>query len=1586
MQRNDWIERLYEELRSDMSGTFGVAAETLSAMRNDSGMLSQLEQFPFSKQAVCTETLNLCAPVMRQLSEEPEEGWLTAVQAYLSYRLFPAEEHPQETRPQLMAYHLYLTVLNAVLEQEKAGRAFDPLFDIQLLPPEAYQKSRIAAEYAEFLKKVKEEGYILLLHITRECKDFDPLAHIAGVHHVAVHIARQMQLCGIPADLALVSGAALSHDIGKFGCRHDDAKRLPYLHYFFTDQWLRRMNLPHIAHIAANHSTWDLEYENLPAESLILIYADFRVRGVKVNGVEHMRIDSLQQAGEAILSKLFNVDAVKHRRYRLVYQKLSDFESYLVSKGVNPDPLSEALLPVRHEDAALLSNGEAVEAFQRMAIAYNLLLMESMSAQESFERLLERARSEKNLGSIRTYLNLFEEYFAYMTRSHKLQTLSFLYELLMHHERDVRRQAGQLMGRILANSGLQYRKELPEHAPETAIAPTLSEMLDECVDLWKSFLKLLIEPDQKIERKHSLRIQNSLKVVIGSLLTDCKKTDVRLYLCPFLDWVRNPPADRFALCDSITHIPAAYYTRDELMLLSQFINPLLHAGNSREQICALRALEYLAENRLEDAADIERNIFQTVQYADSTAEYLGTQLRQALKMDRPEQPNVRISELYLDNLKTTVHWIVKTANIDRLAAVARKNPSEAYHVATHFGNLLLISEHLPVREHAGQALVLIADLLTVEEINEVVIDLCLGLESGQAEYSRYVSPCLAELISRLPIGQTDETVSLLESYVCSDNVQAACAALAAFGALLVRLEMNEEEVKPDSSRLRVHIVGVMMAGLAHFEPEVHRTALMIFCRDVFGEQRIRLARRCSLFKKVCKKLLTVVSEQRGSEITFFNTAAMLNHLYRMIIECEVDIGPFAFPFPKAVAFFPGTFDPFSNGHKQIVTEILNRGFEVYLAIDEFSWSKRTQPKLLRRQIALMSVADSADVFLFPDDIPINIANPDDLSRLKSLFPGNEIYLVAGSDVIENASAYADPDLPGGAGYFNHILFKRSSGETPSNKKTAVDRLRGRVIELTLPEYFESVSSSRIREYIDRSLEITSMVNPIAEAFIRQRGLYLRTPQYKRLLRPEEQTYTVLKSADDAAVMLVSALPKAFARRMLDVLRKGNGLAALMINEGGAAASAGIFGCSVSVADMLTVLGSVKRAEFVRKIVSGKILVVEEIFCEESGAVSELVNELLTASLGNDHTYAVYCRKPGDEMLTAALKGCGFVPAGSDDVLLVDMRAPVAVTLDVFMMLKEPYASDPEIVSCIQRTRKRLLTALCETFPGELVLSFELTRINNTLIRKVQAYNGVLGLPEKPRRLGPYMCVPYGKILSDVIAPNTVTKTLHVEKVFAPDSRHFTIEEAQDYSPIKNQLSAIHSFNRPILLVDDLLHNGYRLEKLDPLFKEEKLEIKKILVGILSGRGKDLMDIQGRSVDTVYWIPNLKYWFTESLLLPFIGGDSVRREEENGASTLPSINLILPYKSPNYLREVSAKRKRMLSMTALTNAYAIMQTIEKRHKALFRRSLTLSRLGEALLLPRLPDRGSVIKYDGSVPASAYIRDDIVWMRRLSEDNE
>ena len=106
----------------------------------------------------------------------------------------------------------------------------------------------------------------------------------------------------------MVSAASLCHDIGKFGCKSYELSRLPHLHYYYTDELLSRAGLPEIAHIASNHSTWDLELEDLSCENLLLIYADFRVKSRRdEQGREEICFYSLKQSFDVILSMLENV-------------------------------------------------------------------------------------------------------------------------------------------------------------------------------------------------------------------------------------------------------------------------------------------------------------------------------------------------------------------------------------------------------------------------------------------------------------------------------------------------------------------------------------------------------------------------------------------------------------------------------------------------------------------------------------------------------------------------------------------------------------------------------------------------------------------------------------------------------------------------------------------------------------------------------------------------------------------------------------------------------------------------------------------------------------------------------------------------------------------------------------------------------------------------------------------------------------------------------------------------------------------------------------------------------------------------------
>ena len=236
---------------------------------------------------------------------------------------------------------------------------------------------------------------------------------------------------------------------------------------------------------------------------------------------------------------------------------------------------------------------------------------------------------------------------------------------------------------------------------------------------------------------------------------------------------------------------------------------------------------------------------------------------------------------------------------------------------------------------------------------------------------------------------------------------------------------------------------------------------------------------------------------------FLTNAAGLNHIYRYISDYMFFIGDINLKIPDKVAFFPGAFDPYSLSHKEITSTIRNMGFEVYLQTDEFSWSKLTLPNLLRRNIVEMSVADELNVYLYPEEEQVNIANVDDLKILRKNFSQSEVYMVMGRDVIVNASAYQEPYTEGSIYSFPHILFERKRGgegaETEDMWEQAIKKIRAKTIKLSLPPQYEDISSTQIRNYINENRDISTLVDPLVEQYVYEHSFYRREPQYKTLI-------------------------------------------------------------------------------------------------------------------------------------------------------------------------------------------------------------------------------------------------------------------------------------------------------------------------------------------------------------------------------------------------------------------------------------------------------------------------------------------------------
>lgn len=1514
-----------------------------------------------------------------ELRQAPDGGWLNHCYRYVLSQLFPEMGEPEGAESYRRGRVYLLQVLRAVCACESRTLPFDPTMEMRLLADHEIEENGYTPEYTRLRKLIHNKYVYEFMRIGVDITPFNTLGHIGGVHYVAMFAARQLARAEVPVDLGLVSGAAAGHDIGKYGCRKSEEKRIPYLHYYYTDLCYNRFEMPTIGHIAANHSTWDLELENLSVESLLLIYADFRVKSSRnERGEEIVHFYSLDEAFDVILSKLDNVDEAKRFRYQKVYDKLKDFENYMTERGVVTtlpadfsETVSEAPKQTKRQ-IALLNGQDLVDQLKFSAIDHNIRLMSRFHVESEFGSLIEAARSERQWKNLRTYVSIFGEYSTYMTEKQKLLTLKFLYELLAHKESDIRSQAAEIMGRMIAGFSEEYKKEVPTDI-------VLPDRLVNNLSLWEKYLNLIIFPDHKLTDQHKKWISGTLDSFSKALLSHCKLSCRHNYfdiLQNFYGMDRYEEDTVMILLDTAMVIEGKICTPGFMEQLKVFLREAFGAYSKSVDIAVLKASQHYFDAYTEEQYDKD--------------------IRKAMDIPSDDAAfDENLAVMFLDDLKTGTPWIQKAANISfMLKHIEYVNDrGRTLHVATHLANLIKVSETITVRKAAGAGLLSIIGKMPLEQRNELTVELFNGLEIGDYQFSKYIPDYLGIIMLYLPPKELDESIDELQKILETGNEKAASSVINTLGVMVENYRIYKGKFMEPTDirqRRRFRLLNLIVKAFAGYNAVCSQEAFWTLGIRIFGGDVLTLQEKTEIFQHCYKKIMTLLYEKKEGELDFYNDAAVLNHIYRYISQYQAEVGAFVFPPVRKAAFFPGTFDPFSLGHKAVATTIRNMGFEVYLALDEFSWSKNTQPRLQRRKIMTMSIADEDNVFIFPEDIPVNIANPADIRRLKETFAGRELYIAVGTDVIKNASCYQAAPEKDSIHSLNHIAFARESNE---QGKSRIEEKRypitGEIINLTLKKYYEDISSTRIRENIDLNRDISNLIDIVAQNYIYDRNLYLREPAYKHILQAKEiriSTYEH-REAQCLAPIKEELVHRGYQMDSLAAYLGRPGVRAICIESGVRGKKLAAFAAAhrVETSQLLEEFHDPSIAAHVRERAAGGIAVIGAFFSGKNRNISNvsqmMLTEILTELLSRDFAYVVYhpVDKAGmNQRIFDVLRKQGFVniadPGSDHPIYAVDMKSPIIIFRDVETVIKNPLNKNAEVLKVIDEAHNRLLRVLTDIYHGQLVLSFHTGAIHNKIINKVAALNQV-SAEKKSSGRGPYMSVPFGKALADVVVPNTVTKALHTEKYFSSDLKAFTIGEAKHHTVLENQARTIKSFDRPIILIDDLLHKGHRMNILDPILKEQDVEVKEIIVGVLTGNARDLMTVRNRSVESAYFLPTLKIWLNERDCYPFIGGDSIDKDAD------VSINLILPYTSPVFIRGGDHEAAFAYSMACLENAREILKVLEKEYQATFEKKLTLKRLGEVITNPRRPDAGEGISYDENLAPSVYVENDIEKLIRL-----
>lgn len=1584
---------------------------------NTKSVLSQLIQMLNNHNYHTKKIFEVFEPLLSYLAYDamPEEP-LKYFYNYTLHLAYPEVVEVEIEEKYEKVSKVFLTILRdfAVGEKKSYSGQWLSEYPMEFLSEDEIEALEDAAEYRKFIKAFDEEYVYELMKLNQEIVGYTTLNHVCGVHFLSLNIARQLKKYGINVDLGRVSGAAAGHDIGKYGCKKPEQHKVAYYHYYYTGEWFQKRDITYIRNVAINHSTWDLELEDLSLESLILIYADFRVKSTRdEQGNKQMRFFTLKEAFDVILNKLDNVDAEKEKRYIKVYNKLRDFEHYLKDLGINTVPdtnKNKSTYEKKEKFYSILEGKEIIQNTRFLSIEHNIKLMYMLRNEKSLNKLLEVVRSGRDSNKLRGYVEILNEYSTYLTQNQKIIVIQFLFSNLISPEEDIREICGILIGKLIATYDEEVRKEIPQSALRTEPEMTSYQ-------LFNRYINNFLEPSELFIDKHKAFISYSLREMIYGYFRniDCEKVNKSISI--LLKYFREEEMSEkreFHLLKLTRILPYDKFTTEQFDLIINFIIALVKTEDKKLKLRALNAFYELhphIDKQHLKTFNLEEIVMENkMDKKDPAENFAWFKLAELLEMDPKIVDEFRqiclndlkyTSDIFLSNLKSATYDISKRFQIELLLRnTIIFDYSNSFYTALHLCNLLKVSALENVRNAAGKGLIRLFPHLTFEQKNDIVIELIRALEMESYEFTKYIPQYLGKLLLHLKPVEFDEIITHFYDQLASQNYKLASLFQKTIAESIKKYPMYRETFKEDPAiqeeRL-VRMLGIILSGFSRDESFVIQSSLNTLGKDIFGSHELSMIEKKEIFNLIIKKVISlVVKIDDTNDLIFINNAAALKHIYTFISNYEFEYLSLSLKTNKKVAFFPGAFDPFSRSHREIAVQIRNMGYEVFLAVDEFSWSKKTQPNLIRRNIIRKSIAKELGVYILPKDISVNITNDKDIINLKAFLRNRRVYMVAGSDVLVNASAYRKLDselikLP-------HLIFERDKlleSEDQERLDYIVDQLPDDSCRFRLEMKYEFISSTKIRNYIDKNRDISEFVDPFAQKYIYDNNLYSKEPQYKGLITTKSikidvEEYITQEIIDE--IYSIVDMPKEDFQKIIDRLTSRLNFRLLIIRD--ITGDGNIIGfCGFHWVRSRDIHSEFDDKDIMRYVIEnsiGRILILDCVFTNNTFDLRYkpgiVLGETLSFAIAKDYTYCIYLDKFNNKNrkeINEYLEWRGFQPIDSAETecFVVDMSSPMILNLDLKSIFKEPFKNNKALEEVFSRTRIRLQKVITELYPGKLLLNYNRIMLYENLIKKVCSLNNVSTIPSPDNEKGEVMCVPFGSIFKRWILPNTVTKTLHVEKYFNEELTYHAIKSAPFYMDIDNQVQMIKSFNRPVILVDDLFNKGYRLKVLEPYLKKHNIDVKKVVVGILSGNGKAIIKNSEYEIESAYFIPNIKVWFYESRLYPFIGGDGVWRGKEHMKKYIQSINMLLPYTNPRYIKGASREKIYKLSEVALENTLEILLTLEKEYQKENYKMLTLSNLGEVIIEPKIPDKGSNIHYNMHMSPSEYVKEDLNLLKRL-----
>lgn len=1352
-----------------------------------------------------------------------------------------------------------------------------------------------AEEYKTFKYHYLRERTYELMRLNQELFGHTSYDHIIGVNNLSYALASKLIDKGIKVDLGIVCGAALCHDIGKYAC-DKSVDNVAKIHYYFTDKWFEHRKLDYMRNIAVNHSTWDLELENLSIESLVLILSDFMVKKEKKSG--NIGFFTLDESFQIVLEKLEDMNKEKEERYRRVFLKLKDFEEFLKSLEI----------VISIDDKVLLGESRVKQSVHTtikiLSLRHNIEVMHELRSLESINKMMKQALDMTDNEGIINRLRIIEEYCNYLTPSQKKSVTEYIFDFLYNPNERIREIAASITSKIIYHYHTGFRKWIPEREK----FKYKKEQYERINLLNNLFLKAQGLYGIISNSKYTL-LCRSVGTVIGGVGDLCN-SEVSLFgdeednnIISFIEkLIDSEQEDRKTV---MIRIEILSNLVDNRLFTLKTISRLIKIIESSEIISDPEIVNYawyllkegLEKNKLDSS--ILNNI-KSLKIEDESGDYilqsyLYAVINNVALNEEYELKNSIVADLksktrriFLSNLKSTTSKTEKLVNIDVLVELSYFfEDFDLTYLGLHLINLIRINKDEIIRTKAGEGLCSLVERLEVEMTNDIVIELFKSFESDEYEFVTKIADYLGYIAMFLPF---EEYMELFETEVHSFKIGSKNKKLLILDFIMSILINSAKKNNHIESEILTQSMKIIFLGLSDDIEIVRHHSFKIITHGIFGSDDLSTEDKLNIYKIYGKKLTMLIMELYSfKENIIISLSGNINILYRfisniMFLGHNLDF----YEFDK-IALYSGAFDPISNGQKNVIKKISSMGYEVNIQLNEFVWNRSVQPYNHRKNMVELTIAQYNNIFVIPTEETYNLGVRDEVIRLIHNFVGKDLFILIGEDDLINNTLYISGDE---AVYdINHIVIRR--GNTKASDKLLIEEYLKKfkyyeLIDMSSDES-SSISPMSIRSGVDKKYDLSDYLDVRVAGYIKKHGLYVREPNLKgdvaykslRFIKKVEKNQVSIEASNRHIGSILWHIDFKIDKSLdLDSIEVSN----ILIKDG--------YKSLINISMMM----------------------------------SELI--LYAVDMGTK-SIKILKNSINDESLLCFIKLTGFKENHLDYSLSIDKLA--IVLLDFKGRLKTGALSPNRfILNGIDEFRKKMLSGLTDMFTDRTILLISNYQIEghilDTLEIKQDKNHMVLGISDLFRK---------------GIVSEFTTKNLDISERYDLESSNTLIEAENGYMPIDNQIEIIKRFYKEIYLISVSLGIIGGSQNIISTVTNMGLNIDEAISFISSEQVDSLLIKSGVSTDSNYHVHNDTIIIRESSLIPFAGGIPV--SDSYGFDKWCLYN-IYPY-CINKPFEVESFKFLKFSQDMLKQTIRLYRIIEKEYEKISGKGINVSELNK-----------------------------------------